>query len=72
MLDPAIFTRLPLSSADSTSIARNIKLDGRWASAAYTPRSVEVRALILADRIEAHSSAPTWVPANAENELALT
>lgn len=64
MLNPTIFSQLPLASADSTSVARNIGLDGRWDTAAYTPRSQSVRALILADRIETHASAATWQNTN--------
>lgn len=59
MLDPTIFSHLPLSSADSTNVARNIGLDVRW-SGPYQPKSKETRALILIDRIEAHASATTY------------
>ncbi len=64
MLNPTIFSQLPLSSADSTNVARNIGLDSRWDAAAYTPRSPHVRAFILADRIESHCSAATWQRTN--------
>lgn len=64
MLNPTIFSQIPLASADSTNVARNIGLDSRWDTAAYTPRSQGVRALILADRIEAHCSAATWQKTN--------
>lgn len=60
MLNPTIFSQLPLSSADSTAVARNIGLDSKWDQAPYAPRSSAVRALILADRIETHASAATW------------
>jgi hypothetical protein len=59
MLNPTIFSFLPLSSADSTNVARNINLDNHWDSP-YCPRSSEVRALILADRIERHAAASRW------------
>lgn len=56
MLNPAIFTKLPLSSADSTNVARNIGLDSAW-KGTYQPRSKETRAVILTERIEAHNGA---------------
>lgn len=59
MLDPTIFSHIPLSSADSTNVARNIGIDVRW-SGPYVPKSKETRALVLADRIEHHASASTW------------
>lgn len=59
MLNPTIFSFLPLSSADSTNVARNIGLDDKWDSP-YCPRSRELRALVLADRIERHASASHW------------
>jgi hypothetical protein len=59
MLDPTIFSQLPLSSADSTNVARNIGLDVRW-SGPYVPKSKEARAMVLIDRIEHHASASTW------------
>lgn len=55
MLNPTIFTRLPLSSADSTNVARNIGLDKKW-KGTYQPESKETRASILVERIEAHNS----------------
>ncbi len=59
MLNPTIFSYLPLSSADSTNVARNIGLDNKWDSP-YCPRSREVRAIVLADRIERHAAANRW------------
>ena len=59
MLNPTIFSQLPLASADSTSVARNIGLDQKWRGpyAALTPVA---RAMVLADRIEHHASAARW------------
>lgn len=59
MLNPTIFSQLPLASADSTSVARNIGLDQKWRGpyAALTPTA---RAMVLADRIEHHASAARW------------
>lgn len=59
MLDPTVFSHLPLSSADSTNVARNIGIDGRW-KGAYVPQSKETRAAIMMERIEAHCSAVKW------------
>lgn len=56
MLNPTIFTKLPLASADSTNVARNIGIDSAW-KGTYQPRRKETRATILVERIEAHNSA---------------
>ncbi len=61
MLDPNLFSWLPLSSADSTNCARNIGMDSRW-KGTYTPVRQATRAIILMERIEAHASATTWNP----------
>lgn len=63
MLDPTIFSHIPFSSADSTNVARNMGLDNRW-TGPYVPRSPEVRALVIADRIETHASAARWSRTN--------
>lgn len=55
MLNPAIFSKLPLSSADSTNVARNIGIDSAW-KGTYQPKSKETRAAILTERIEAFNS----------------
>lgn len=59
MLDPEIFRRIPFASADSTNVARNIGMDSNW-KGTYVPVSPEVRAVVIADRIEAFNSAPRW------------
>lgn len=59
MLDPDCFSRMPLSSADSTNVARNVGIDKRW-TGRYVSKSRTVRALILMDRIETHASARRW------------
>lgn len=68
MLNPTVFSQLPLASADSTNIARNIGIDAKWDRAAYAPKSKATRALILADRIEHHASAATWQQTNGVRE----
>lgn len=59
MLDPVLFSHLPLASADSCNVARNIGIDTAW-NGPYAPRSKHTRALVLMDRIEAHASARRW------------
>lgn len=56
MLDPDIFQKLPLASADSSNVARNVNLE-RWGSNNYAPPTKETRGLILKARIE-HFNAP--------------
>jgi len=59
MLDPSVFSHLPLSSADSTNVARNIGIDSAW-KGRYMPPSKRVRAIVLTERIESHASASRW------------
>lgn len=59
MLNPDIFSHVPLSSGDSTNVARNSGIDKAW-NGPYAPRSVWVRAMVMMDRIEAHASARRW------------
>lgn len=59
MLDPVIFSHVPLASADSCNVARNVGIDKRW-SGPYAPSSRALRALIMMERIEAHASAARW------------
>jgi hypothetical protein len=58
MLDPQIFTRLPLASADSTNAAVNCGSLDRFGI--YTPPTAAQRAAVIAERIEQHNSAATW------------
>lgn len=58
MLDPEIFTRLPLASADSVNAGQNSGSIGRFGS--YVPPTAGQRAEVIAARIEAHNSAPIW------------
>lgn len=55
MLNPKLFTHLPLASADSTNLARNIGIDKAW-TGTYRPTSRETRAMIIAERTEHHNS----------------
>lgn len=51
MLNPAITKCIPLSSADSTNVARNIGIDKKW-KGTYMPSTKEARVDVLIDRIE--------------------
>ncbi len=66
MLDPSIFTRLPLSSADSTNAAVNCGAVQRFGM--YVPPSSAQRADVIAARIEAQNSAHIW-ERSAQSEL---
>lgn len=58
MLDPSIFSRFPLSSADSTNAGVNSGSLDRFGM--YLPPTAAQRAAVIADRIEAYNSAPYW------------
>lgn len=64
MMDPDIFTRLPLASADSTNAAVNCGSLSRFGS--YIPPTAAQRAEVIAERIEAHNSAHFWEGAPAQ------
>jgi hypothetical protein len=59
MLDPAIFGVLPLSSADSTNIGRNVGIDQAWRGS-YPPAGKPARARVMRQRIESINSPPAW------------
>lgn len=56
MLNPKVFSKLPLASADSTNIGRNINIDKNWSKGNYLPPTKEARALVMRQRIEAYNS----------------
>jgi hypothetical protein len=58
MLDPEVFSRLPLSSADSTNAAVNSGSLSRFGM--YKPPTSSQRAEVIAERIESMNSAPVW------------
>jgi hypothetical protein len=58
MLNPDIFTRLPLTSADSTNVAVNSGSIARFGQ--YVPASRSLRAAVIAERIEIHPGAQRW------------
>lgn len=59
MLNPKVFSQLPLSSADSTNIGRNIGIDKAWRGT-YLPPTKEARARVMRQRIESINSAQQW------------
>ena len=67
MLDPRIFSQIPLASADSTNAGRNNNQLDRFGI--YKPPTAAQRAAVIADRIEAYQSAPVFVR-SAEELLA--
>jgi len=58
MLDPAVFGRMPLASADSTNAVRNSSSYARFGM--YQPPNASTRMAIIAERIESHQAAPVW------------
>jgi len=62
MLNPKIFSQLPLASADSTNIGRNIGIDSAW-KGTYTPPTKEARAVVMRSRIESVNAPAIWAGA---------
>lgn len=58
MLDPEIFSKLPLASADSTNCCRNSCSLKRFGM--YIPQSRGTRGAVIAERIESHNSSGTF------------
>lgn len=67
MLDPQVFSRLPLASADSTNAAVNSGSLDRFGS--YVPPTASQRAAVIAERIEAHNSAAGWLRRPIQEDL---
>ncbi len=65
MLNPEIFTRLPLASADSTNAAVNSGSIKRFGM--YTPPTAGQRAQVIADRIEMHNSSHIYTLSTQED-----
>lgn len=59
MLNPKVFTKMPLASADSTNAAVNCNSTA-WDKHIYKPATSAQRAQIIADRVEIHNSAPAF------------
>lgn len=61
MLNPKIASKLPLTSADSSTVARNCGLDVRW-KGVYAPTTRESRAVLLAERLESTQTPDRVLP----------
>ena len=59
MLNPAIFSKLPFASVDSTNVARNIGIDQAWFGS-YTPPDKVWRAKLMIARIESINGAQRY------------
>lgn len=66
MLNPDVFSRLPLASADSTNVAQN-----HVRSRAQYHLTPAMGALVIVDRIERHAAASHWTPLVAQPLLDL-
>lgn len=64
MLNPEVFTRLPLSSADSTNVARNHARERQRYALTETQG-----AIVIAGRVESNQSASRWSPQQAAMTL---
>lgn len=67
MLDPSVFTKLPLASADSTNAAVNSGSLDRFGM--YLPPTTAQRAAVIAERIECHNSAPLWAVSPVQQDI---
>jgi hypothetical protein len=59
MLAPEVVARIPLPSADSAMVARNVNRDQKW-KGTFQPRTKAARAITLRDRVEAVPVASRW------------
>ena len=69
MLNPKVFTKIPLSSADSTNIGRNIGIDSHWTKGNYLPATKAGQAIVMRNRIEAYNSPQSWTPFYKQEDL---
>lgn len=60
MLNPKLFTLMPLHSADSVTVGRNVNIDKVWGSGRKQPRNRDVRAILMRDQIEGFNGASQW------------
>lgn len=70
MLNPEVFSRLPLASADSTNIAQNIGIDSAWRGT-YAPQSKAMRARVIRERTEVNQGLIFWERQAVQAELAV-
>lgn len=59
MLNPAIFSKIPFASVDSTNVARNIGIDKSW-QGSYMPPDKTWRGKVMVARIESVNGASKW------------
>ena len=59
MMNPEIYRYIPFASVDSASVGRNINIDVNW-KGPWSPKSRNVRALILVDRYESFQPPAAW------------
>lgn len=69
MLNPEIFSKLPISSADSTNIARNIGIDQAWTGSYQSSKNV--RALRMRERIEGTNSANLYTQQQVVDQMCI-
>lgn len=67
MLNPEIFTRIPLASADSTNAGVNSGAIARFGM--YPPPTAGQRAEVIAERIEVNNSPAVWIPQAQQEAL---
>lgn len=67
MLNPKVFKRLPLSSADSTNATVNSGSLDRFGM--YLPPTAAQRSAVIAERIERENSAAVWIREPIQEEL---
>lgn len=70
MLNPEVFSRIPLASADSTNIGRNVGIDSHWRGT-YSPPNKETRAAVMRARIESVNAPAWWVNQPIQEGLCL-
>jgi hypothetical protein len=70
MLNPDVFSRVPLASADSTNIARNVGIDSKWLGT-YSPPTKAARAAVMRARIESHNAPARWSRQFVQESLCL-
>lgn len=68
MLRPELVTAIPLSSADSSNIARNHSNPKVW-NTAMKPSTAEARVDVMIDRIESHQSPDRFTPGDEQLDL---
>lgn len=70
LLAPGILEHLPLASADSAMVARNVNRDCKW-NGTFAPRRKAARAVVLRDRIEDARCATRWAQFHPVSESQL-